>query len=276
MVDPACGRRGHHPQDHCSSASWPPTTRWARSQPIREIGNVCRSRPRPVPRGCHPGGPVAAHRLRRLAGGPCLALRSQALWAQGRRRALRAQGHPARPAVPGRSPRSANAARGRRTSRPRWGSPTALALAAADPARAAGREPRQASLRDDLLAGLTAIDGVRATGHPTRRLPNSASVVIDRDPGRRPGGRLDLEGVEVSTGSACTTGSVEPSHVLLALGIDEERAAGSLRLTLGRGDDPRRDRHRLGVIEGCIRRLRNAAGALSEAQPATAMGAPSA
>ena len=48
---------------------------------------------------------------------------------------------------------------------------------------------------------------------------------------------LDLEGVEGSTGSACTSGSAEPSHVLLAMGIDAERAHGALRLTAGRGYD---------------------------------------
>lgn len=151
----------------------------------------------------------------------------------------------------------------------------ALALAA-DPGTQPGESLRQASLRDELLAGLTAIDGVHRTGHPTRRLPNSASVVIDGIQGGDLVAACDLEGVEVSTGSACTTGSVEPSHVLLALGIDEDQAAGSLRLTLGRETTREEIGVALGVIERCIHRLRNAARALSAAQPATAMGAPSA
>ena len=151
----------------------------------------------------------------------------------------------------------------------------ALALAA-DPATQPGESLRQASLRDELLAGLTAIDGVRRTGHQTLRLPNSASVVIDGIQGGDLVAACDLEGVEASTGSACTTGSVEPSHVLLALGIDQERAAGSLRLTLGRGTTREEIGIALGVIERCIHRLRDASGSLSEAQPATVMAAPSA
>ena len=152
---------------------------------------------------------------------------------------------------------------------------TALALAA-DPGTQPGESLRQASLRDELLAGLTAIDGVRRTGHPTRRLPNCASVVIDGIQGGDLVAACDLEGVEVSTGSACTTGSVEPSHVLLALGIDEDQAAGSLRLTLGRGTT----RDEIGVALGDHRALHPSAeecgGSSPEAQPATVMGAPSA
>ncbi|HEX2765900.1 MAG TPA: cysteine desulfurase family protein [Candidatus Limnocylindria bacterium] len=90
-----------------------------------------------------------------------------------------------------------------------------------------------APLRDRLIAGLTSLDGVELTGHPTDRLPNSASVVIAGVEGGDLVAALDLEGIEASTGSACTTGSVEPSHVLLAMGIDPDLAHGSLRLTLG-------------------------------------------
>jgi cysteine desulfurase len=90
-----------------------------------------------------------------------------------------------------------------------------------------------APLRDRLIGGLIGLDGVELTGHPSDRLPNSASVVIDGIEGGDLVAALDLEGIEASTGSACTTGSVEPSHVLLAMGIDPQLAHGSLRLTLG-------------------------------------------
>ncbi len=90
-----------------------------------------------------------------------------------------------------------------------------------------------APLRDRLIAGLVSLEGVELTGHPTDRLPNSASVVIAGVEGGDLVAALDLEGIEASTGSACTTGSVEPSHVLLAMGIEPELAHGSLRLTLG-------------------------------------------
>jgi cysteine desulfurase len=86
-----------------------------------------------------------------------------------------------------------------------------------------------ARLRDSLLA----LGGVEATGHPVERLPNNVSVVIDGVEGGDLVAALDLDGVEASTGSACTSGSTDPSHVLLAMGIEPHVAHGSLRLTLG-------------------------------------------
>jgi cysteine desulfurase len=115
-----------------------------------------------------------------------------------------------------------------------------------------------AALRDRLIAGLIALPGVETTGHPTDRLPNSASVVIDGIEGGDLVAALDLEGVEASTGSACTTGSVEPSHVLLAMGIDEQLAHGSLRLTLGHETTAADVARTLEVAEACINRLRAA------------------
>jgi cysteine desulfurase len=97
--------------------------------------------------------------------------------------------------------------------------------------RSAGEE---ASLRDRLIAGLTALPGIELTGDPEQRLPNSASFVVHGVEGGDLVAALDLEGIEGSTGSACTSGSSEPSHVLLAMGLDPQRAHGSLRLSLGR------------------------------------------
>jgi cysteine desulfurase len=84
-----------------------------------------------------------------------------------------------------------------------------------------------------LRHGLLRMDGVALTGHPEDRLANNVSVVIDGVEGGDLVAALDLEGVEVSTGSACTSGSTEPSHVLLAMGIDPELAHGSIRITTG-------------------------------------------
>ena len=84
-----------------------------------------------------------------------------------------------------------------------------------------------------LRVGLEELDGVTLTGHPEERLPNNVSVVIDGVEGGDLVAALDLEGVEVSTGSACTSGSTEPSHVLLAMGIEPDLAHGSLRITTG-------------------------------------------
>ncbi len=113
-----------------------------------------------------------------------------------------------------------------------------------------------AQLRDRLLDGLVRLAGVELTGHPTDRLPNSASVVIRGLEGGDLVAALDLDGVEASTGSACTTGSVEPSHVLLAMGVDEQLAHGSLRLTLGPGTTNAEIERTLEIAEACIGRLR--------------------
>ena len=118
------------------------------------------------------------------------------------------------------------------------------------------RQPDLAPLRDRLIRGLVALDGVRLTGHPTERLPNSASAVVEGVEGGDLVAALDLEGIEASTGSACTTGSVEPSHVLLSMGIEPELAHGSLRLTLGRGTTSADVDRTIEVVAACVARLR--------------------
>jgi cysteine desulfurase len=91
-------------------------------------------------------------------------------------------------------------------------------------------------VRDRLSEGvLSAVPGARISGHPTERLPHHASFVIGDVAGDSLLMRLDREGVYASSGSACTSGSLEPSHVLLAMGITPEEALGSLRLTVGKG-----------------------------------------
>ena len=131
----------------------------------------------------------------------------------------------------------------------------ALRLAYAD---VEARLARLAGLRDRLLAGLTAMDGVTRTGHATERLPNSASVVVDGIEGGDLVAALDLEGIEASTGSACTTGSIEPSHVLLAMGIEPPLAHGSLRLTLGDETTEAEIDRTVDVARRCVERLRSA------------------
>ena len=117
-------------------------------------------------------------------------------------------------------------------------------------------QPDLVPLRDRLIRGLVGLDGVRLTGHPTERLPNSASVVIEGVEGGDLVAALDLEDIEASTGSACTTGSVEPSHVLLSMGIETELAHGSLRLTLGRGSTEADVDRTLEIVAACVARLR--------------------
>ncbi len=89
-------------------------------------------------------------------------------------------------------------------------------------------------LRDRLVEGvLSSIWDCELTGHPTQRLPNTASFVFKYDEGEAIILNLDLLGIAASSGSACSTGSMEASHVLAAMGIPPEVAHGSLRLTLG-------------------------------------------
>jgi cysteine desulfurase len=91
-------------------------------------------------------------------------------------------------------------------------------------------------------------------------LANSASVVVGGVEGGDLVAALDLEGIEASTGSACTTGSVEPSHVLLAMGIDPHLAHGSLRLTIGRSTTSADVDRTLEVVAACVARLRGVPG----------------
>ncbi len=101
--------------------------------------------------------------------------------------------------------------------------------------RMADDAARERELRDRLWKGLS--EGIQAlylNGDMERRLPGNLNVRLDGIEGESMILMLDMEGICVSSGSACTTGSLEPSHVLLALGIPAEHAHGSLRVTLGR------------------------------------------
>ncbi|MBO8141449.1 MAG: cysteine desulfurase [Firmicutes bacterium] len=95
--------------------------------------------------------------------------------------------------------------------------------------------PRLSALRDRLWDGLQAkVPGVRLNGPRIERLPNNVNVTIPGIDGESLLMNLDLLGVAVSSGSACTSGSLEPSHVLLAMGLAPDEARASLRLTVGR------------------------------------------
>ena len=94
---------------------------------------------------------------------------------------------------------------------------------------------RLSHLRDQLIKGLLErINHTRLNGHPTMRLPNNVNISVDFVEGESMLLNLDLEGICASTGSACSSSSLEPSHVLLALGLPHEQAHGSLRFSLGK------------------------------------------
>ncbi|MGQ9720349.1 MAG: cysteine desulfurase NifS [Candidatus Jordarchaeum sp.] len=89
-------------------------------------------------------------------------------------------------------------------------------------------------LRDRLIEGVLKINDSWLNGHPTQRLSNNANFSFDRVEGESLILRLDAKGIAASTGSACSSGSGAPSHVLTSIGLTPERASGSLRLTLGK------------------------------------------
>jgi cysteine desulfurase len=142
----------------------------------------------------------------------------------------------------------------------------ALELAQGDAAARDVENARLAGLRDRLVAEAMAVAQVELTGHPTERLANNASFFIEGVEGGDLVAGLDLEGVAASTGSACTTGSTEPSHVLLAMGISAELAHGSLRLTAGRDTTTSDVDRALDAMRTVVARLRAGHGAAAQSE----------
>lgn len=113
-------------------------------------------------------------------------------------------------------------------------------------------------LRDELIeALLERIDRVQLNGHPRKRLPNNVNVSVQFVEGESMLLNLDMEGIAASTGSACSSSSLEPSHVLLALGLSHEQAHGSLRFTLGRETTADEIDHVLDVLPPIVAKLRS-------------------
>ncbi len=112
-------------------------------------------------------------------------------------------------------------------------------------------------LRDRLIKEVTEkIGHVRLTGHPVQRLPNHASFTFEFIEGESMLLSLDMKGIAASSGSACTSGSLEPSHVLLAMGIPHEVAHGSIRITLGIDNRPEDIDYFMETMPPIVERLR--------------------
>ncbi len=144
----------------------------------------------------------------------------------------------------------------------------AVGMAAAFELAAVEREmvvPAVRARRDRLRDALLAIDGVELTGHPDERLPNSLSVIVRGVAGDDIVIGLDLEDIACSTGSACTSGSTEPSHVLSAMGYPPAEARGALRISLGRTNSDEDIAAALSVLPRTIERLRAGQARLSTA-----------
>jgi cysteine desulfurase len=123
-------------------------------------------------------------------------------------------------------------------------------------------------LRDRLIEGvLERVPDSILTGHPTQRLPNNASICVRYVEGESMLLNLDFAGIAASSGSACTSGSLEASHVLLAIGLPHDLAHGSLRLSVGRGNTLAEVERFLEVFPPIVEKLR-AMSPLSAARPA--------
>ncbi len=114
-----------------------------------------------------------------------------------------------------------------------------------------------AALRDKLIAGLTAIPHSILNGHPTNRLPGNVNLCFEGIEGESLLLLLDDKGICASSGSACTSGSLDPSHVLLAIGRPHEIAHGSLRLSLSEWNTQEEVDYMLAEIPKVVDYLRN-------------------
>ena len=132
----------------------------------------------------------------------------------------------------------------------------ATALELAHAGREAASE-RCAALRDRIISDVLAtIPSASLNGHSTERLPNNINFSFDGVEGESILLGLDMAGVAASSGSACSSGSLEPSHVLLALGQTAEQARSSLRITLGKENTDEEVDYLLGVLQDLVARLR--------------------
>lgn len=112
------------------------------------------------------------------------------------------------------------------------------------------------NLRDSLINGALGIKESYLNGHPTKRLPNNANFRFSYIEGESMILNLDMKGIAASTGSACSSTSLEPSHVLLAIGLRPEEAHGSLRLTLGHENTQEEVDYVVSELSGIVKKLR--------------------
>jgi len=115
---------------------------------------------------------------------------------------------------------------------------------------------RLTKLRDKLIKNVLKIENSHLNGHPTRRLPNNANFWFSFIEGESLVIQLDLLGIAASTGSACSSIKLEPSHILLAIGLKPREAHGSLRVTLGRQTKEKDIDYLLKVLPGIVKNLR--------------------
>ncbi|MCD8151782.1 MAG: cysteine desulfurase NifS [Clostridiales bacterium] len=138
--------------------------------------------------------------------------------------------------------------------------PAIIGMAAALKDVLAKREENEAkvfAMRDRLIEGISVIPHSRLNGHPTKRLPGNVSFCFEGIEGESLLLLLDMKGIAASSGSACTSGSLDPSHVLLAIGLPHEVAHGSLRLTLSEYNTMEEVEYVIKELPGIVEYLRN-------------------
>jgi len=115
---------------------------------------------------------------------------------------------------------------------------------------------RLKNIRNNLISNITKIENSHLTGHPTKRLPHHASFRFDYIEGESILLNMDMYGIQIATGSACSSKTLEPSHVLLAIGLKHEEAHGSMVMTLGRSNDMEQVPIIVNAVEETVTRLR--------------------
>lgn len=116
---------------------------------------------------------------------------------------------------------------------------------------------RQSQLRDEFIQTiLKNIPDARLNGHPAKRLPNNVNISFEGIEGESILLNLDMEGIAASTGSACSSSSLKPSHVLLSIGLTHEFAHGSVRFSLGKHTKQEELDHVAEVLPGIVKKLR--------------------
>ena len=116
---------------------------------------------------------------------------------------------------------------------------------------------RLKKMRDRIIQEIVKIEGSHLTGHPTQRLPYHASFRFDHIEGESILLNMDMYNIQVSTGSACSSKTLEPSHVLLAIGLTHEQAHGSMVLTIGKSNKMKEIPAIVKAVKETVERLRN-------------------
>jgi cysteine desulfurase len=119
-----------------------------------------------------------------------------------------------------------------------------------------GDDKKMADMRDHLERELLQLEASGLNGEGAPRVPNTANIYFDYIEGEALVIALDLKGLAVSTGAACSSGAIEPSHVLTAMGLRPDRARASIRFSLGKQNTPDDVEFALSLIPATLARLR--------------------